>query len=148
MKQCKYFTIDEWLHFLENRHQQEIQLGLTRIKQVAESLHLLHTTAKVISVAGTNGKGSTVAALEAIYLEAGYKVGSYTSPHLVSFNERIRVNQEKIVDEDLVEAFCAIEIGRGAIDLTYFETATLAALWYFKKYPLDVLILEVGLGGV
>lgn len=141
------FTLAEWLSFLENRHQQEIQLGLQRITAVAKRLNLLQPQARVITVAGTNGKGSTVAALEAIYHAAGYQVASYTSPHLISFNERIRVNQQAISDANLCAAFLAIEEGRAEIDLTYFEMATLAALWYFKSFKLDIIILEVGLGG-
>ncbi|KTD26169.1 bifunctional tetrahydrofolate synthase/dihydrofolate synthase [Legionella maceachernii] len=147
MKQYKNFTLAEWLDFLENRHQQEIQLGLARIRQVAEALDLLQPKAKVITVAGTNGKGSTVATLEAIYSEAGFQVASYTSPHLLSFNERIRINRKHINDEQLCLAFTAIEAGRGEIPLTYFEMTTLAALWYFKQRRLDLIILEVGLGG-
>lgn len=147
MKQYSDFSIDEWLSYLENSHQQEIQLGLTRVREVAETLNLRDTKAKVISIAGTNGKGSTVAALEAIYLSAGYQVGSYTSPHLLEFNERIKINHKPISDEDLCRAFTAIEQGRAKIDLTYFEIATLAALWHFKQQDLDLIILEVGLGG-
>ncbi len=147
MKQYEKFTLAEWLDYLENRHQQEIQLGLARIQQVAASLHLLQPKAKIITVAGTNGKGSTVATLEAIYLAAGYQVASYTSPHLISFNERIRVNQTHISDDQLCAAFAAIEAARGEILLTYFEMTTLAALWHFRQYQLDLIILEVGLGG-
>ncbi|KTD36373.1 bifunctional protein FolC [Legionella nautarum] len=147
MKPYKDFTLREWLDYLENRHQQEIQLGLSRIQQVAESLSLTNPHAKIITVAGTNGKGSTVAMLEAIYLAAGYQVASYTSPHLLVFNERIRINQQPISDEHLSLAFLAIELGREAIPLTYFEMATLAALWHFKQQQLDLIILEVGLGG-
>ncbi|ARG97589.1 bifunctional tetrahydrofolate synthase/dihydrofolate synthase [Legionella micdadei] len=147
MKQYKNFTLAEWLDFLENRHQQEIQLDLSRVQQVAKTLDLLQPKAKVITVAGTNGKGSTVATLETIYLEAGYQVASYTSPHLLMFNERIRVNKKNISDEQLCHAFSAIEAGRGDIPLTYFEVATLAALWHFKQRQLDLIILEVGLGG-
>ncbi|CDZ78358.1 Bifunctional protein FolC [Legionella massiliensis] len=141
------FTLTEWLDFLENRHQQEIQLGLARIKKVAESLDLLSPQAKVITVAGTNGKGSTVATLEAIYSAAGYQVASYTSPHLLKFNERIQINKKLISDNDLCKAFSLIEESRGEVPLTYFEMATLAALWYFKQHTLDLIILEVGLGG-
>lgn len=147
MKQYKHFTVREWLCYLETRHQQEIQLGLERIKKVAESLDLLQLPTKVVSIAGTNGKGSVVAALEAIYKTAGFQVASYTSPHVVSFNERIKINQKPITDSELAEGFCTIEEGRGSVFLTYFEMATLAALWYFKKYPIDILLLEVGLGG-
>ncbi|KTD20439.1 folylpolyglutamate synthase [Legionella lansingensis] len=149
MKQYRHFSVAEWLFYLEHLPQHEIQLGLTRIKKVAASLQLLQPKAKVISVAGTNGKGSTVAALEAIYLAEGYDVATYTSPHLLSFNERIKVNQKVIKDEELAEAFCVVEEAREkeGIHLTYFEIATLAALWHFQRHSIDVLILEVGLGG-
>lgn len=140
-------SIDEWLHDLETRNTHEIQLGLTRIMEVAQKLCLQLPGCPVITVAGTNGKGSTVTALEMIYHVAGYKVGTYTSPHLIQFNERIRVNLTPISDEDLCQAFSIIEEARGEILLTYFEMTTLAALWYFKKMELDIIILEVGLGG-
>lgn len=142
-----YLSLPAWLELLENRQQQEIQLGLTRINAVAHQLSLLRFDAKIITVAGTNGKGSTVAALEHIYSMAGYRVASFTSPHLISFNERIRVNLKPISDKSLCEAFSVIEYARGLIDLTYFEMTTLAALWYFSQLPLDVIILEVGMGG-
>ncbi len=132
---------------LENRHPHEIQLGLERVRIVADRLALRHLDACVIAVAGTNGKGSTVAALDAIYTVAGYRVGSYTSPHLLAFNERICVNKVPISDEDLCAAFAIIEQARGDIHLTYFEMTTLAALHYFKSCALDVVILEVGMGG-
>lgn len=140
-------SLNEWLYYFEHRPQQEIQLGLSRIKSVAERLNLIPLDAKVISVAGTNGKGSTVAMLEAIYCEAGYRVGTYTSPHLLFFNERIRLNQQPISDDALCHAFTLIEHARGQTHLTYFEMATLAALLTFKQSQLDVVILEVGLGG-
>lgn len=140
-------SLSEWLHYFENRPQQEIQLGLSRIKTVAEQLKLIPLDTIVISVAGTNGKGSTVAMLEAIYCEAGYRVGAYTSPHLLFFNERIRLNQQPISDDSLCQAFTRTEEARGSIHLTYFEMATLAALLTFKQSQLDVVILEVGLGG-
>lgn len=143
----KHHDINEWLRDLETRNTQEIQLGLTRIKDVAQILHLQLPGCRVISVAGTNGKGSTVTALETIYHSAGYKVGSYTSPHLIQFNERIKVNLTPISDDDLCQAFSIIEEARGEVLLTYFEMTTLAALWYFKKMKLDIIILEVGLGG-
>lgn len=115
--------------------------------EVAKKLELQLPESRVITVAGTNGKGSTVTALEAIYHVAGYKVGAYTSPHLMQFNERIRVNLTPISDHDLCQAFNLIEDLRGDTILTYFEMTTLAALWYFKKQKLDIIILEVGLGG-
>ncbi len=140
-------TLNEWLHYFESRPQQTIQLGLERIKTVAERLQLLPLNVPVITVAGTNGKGSTVSALEAIYTAAGYRVGAYTSPHLLYFNERIRLNQQPASDEAICEAFRLIETTRESIHLTYFEMATLAALLYFKAMQAEVIILEVGLGG-
>lgn len=139
--------LKQWLTHLENRHTQEIQLGLARVLAVAKILRLDSPNSLVITVAGTNGKGSTVKALETIYDCAGYKVGTYSSPHLIDFNERIRVNLALIHDNELCQAFAAIEDARGPIALTYFETATLAALWHFAQLQLDVIILEVGLGG-
>lgn len=135
------------MFYLENRPQQEIQLGLSRIQVVAERLELLNPEAVVITVAGTNGKGSTVATLETIYSEAGYCVGAYTSPHLLFFNERIRLNQKNISDESLCRVFSKIEEARGSTHLTYFEMATLAALLFFKQSKPDLIILEVGMGG-
>lgn len=140
-------SLDEWLNILENRHQQEIQLGLTRVRTVAERLSLNVLDSVVITVAGTNGKGSTVAALQAIYCAAGFNVGSYTSPHLLEFNERICVNQQPVSDESLCTAFALLEECRGDTHLTYFEMTTLAALYHFKQCALDVVILEVGMGG-
>lgn len=141
------WDLNQWLNSLENRNTQEIQLGLTRILEVAEKINLHTSDCKVITVAGTNGKGSTVGALEMIYHTAGYKVGAYTSPHLIHFNERIRVNLKPISDEDLCQAFSFIEEARDSVPLTYFEITTLAALLYFKQQNLDIIILEVGLGG-
>ena len=141
------FSLHDWLLHLEHSNQQEIEPGLARIKAVACRMDLLHCDAKVITVAGTNGKGSTVATLEAIYSTAGYNVASYTSPHLMAFNERIRVNLQPITDENVCAAFIAVEDNRHSTPLTYFEMVTLAALWYFKQCKLDVIILEVGIGG-
>ncbi|QMT60043.1 bifunctional tetrahydrofolate synthase/dihydrofolate synthase [Legionella sp. PC997] len=140
-------SVDEWLHYLETRTTQEIQLGLTRIMEVAKKTSLQLPDCPVITVGGTNGKGSTVTALETIYHVAGYKVGAFTSPHLIQFNERIRVNLTPIADEELCEAFSIIDEACGGSILTYFEMTTLAALWFFKKMKLDIIILEVGLGG-
>ena len=142
-----HLDLNDWLFLLENRHQDEIQLGLTRIKTVANRLDLCRFDACVITVAGTNGKGSTVAVLDAIYNVAGFRVGCYTSPHLLRFNERICVNQVPISDEALCDAFRIIEHARQDVLLTYFEMTTLAALYYFKQCSLDVIILEVGMGG-
>lgn len=141
------WTLDQWLYNLESRYKKEIHLGLSRIAKVAQQLKLLTLTSKIITVGGTNGKGSTVKALETLYHTAGYRVGSYTSPHLIHFNERIKVNAQPITDKELCLAFCTIEEARGETPLTYFEMATLAALYYFSKQSLDLIILEVGIGG-
>lgn len=137
----------QWLDVLENRHSVEVHLGLKRVSEVAQKLKLLTPCAKVITIAGTNGKGSTVAALENIYRTAGYKVGAYTSPHLLQFNERIRINLKPIADKALCSIFALIESARGSIMLSFFEVATLAALCYFDQQQVDVILLEVGLGG-
>lgn len=141
------WSLAQWLAVLETRHKNEIQLGLARIARVAGQFDLLKPKAKIITVAGTNGKGSTVAALEAVYQAGGYYTGAYTSPHVLQFNERIRINGQPVADEALVQAFSVIEEGRGDTLLTYFEMATLAALYLFRQYPLDLIILEVGIGG-
>jgi dihydrofolate synthase/folylpolyglutamate synthase len=147
MQQASNFSVSEWLDYLEKRHSKEIQLGLVRVKEIAAQLNLLSFDACVITVAGTNGKGSTVAALEAIYASAGYQVATYTSPHLLYFNERIRLNQANISDAKLCHAFLAIHAVPNSETLTYFEMVTLAALWYFKQNKPDIILLEVGLGG-
>ena len=140
-------NLSEWLVYLEQKYPQSIHFGLERVRQVAERLKLTQTEATVISVAGTNGKGSVVHLLEKIYTDAGYQVGSYTSPHLLHFNERFRVNTRMLPDIRLVEAFTAIEDVREEIFLSYFEVATLVALYCFKQQPLDVILMEVGMGG-
>ncbi len=141
------WQLTDWLSFLENRHQQEVQLRLVNAKQVADAMKLLPVNVPVITVTGTNGKGSTVQMLEAIYHAAGYRVGCYTSPHLLHFNERIRVNKQPIADAVLCDIFHQIERARDTVSLTYFEMVTLAALHYFRAADLDVIILEVGVGG-
>src|SRR6187402_1692691 len=114
-------TLGQWLNYLEkNSPSHKIELGLERITQVAKSLKVLSPNSKVITVGGTNGKGSTVNALECIYHAAGYNVGSYTSPHLIDFNERIKINLKPISDEALCAIFALIEATRDAIELTYF----------------------------
>lgn len=140
-------SLTQWLNWLLALHAQEIDLGLSRVKQVAEKLGLLNPQVPVITVAGTNGKGSSVAFLSAIYQQAGYQVGCYTSPHLLRFNERIQVNGQSVADQVIIDAFDLIESQRGEIKLTYFEFSTLAALQVFSQNPLDVIVLEVGLGG-
>lgn len=143
---CDRTSLDQWLAHLETLHPKAIDLGLDRIKSVAQRLGLTLPFVKVV-VAGTNGKGSTCAMLEAILLSAGYRVGLYTSPHLVHFNERIRVNGENAGDDQIIEQFQRIDAARGDISLSYFEFATLAALLLFDASRLDVVVLEVGMGG-
>ncbi len=135
-----------WLSYLEQLHPKSIALGLDRAGLVRDRLKLFPDF-PVITVAGTNGKGSTCAMLERIYLEAGYRVACYTSPHLMHYNERVRVNGIEATDEELCEAFAAVEPARKDTPLTYFEYGTLAAMWHFIRADVDVAILEVGLGG-
>lgn len=140
-------TLNQWVDWLLHLHAQEIDLGLERIAKVASSMDLKCPAPQVISVAGTNGKGSSVAMLAAIYQAAGYQVGTYTSPHITHFNERIRLNKIPVADELIVNAFADIEEQRATTKLTYFEFSTLAALKIFADIKPDVVILEVGLGG-
>jgi dihydrofolate synthase/folylpolyglutamate synthase len=140
-------SLEQWLQRLETIHPTEVELGLERARAVAQRLELLPVSQPVITVAGTNGKGSTVAVLEALLNEVGQSTGTYTSPHLIRFNERIRVAGSEVADAVIIEAFSAIDQARGEISLTYFEFATLAALWIFKAEGPDIIILEVGLGG-
>ncbi|WP_019939109.1 bifunctional tetrahydrofolate synthase/dihydrofolate synthase [Bordetella sp. FB-8] len=139
-------SLDGWLHYLEVLHGKPIDMGLERVSEVARRLDIQLDAVKFI-VGGTNGKGSTCAMLEAMLLAAGYKVGLYTSPHLIHFNERIRVNGELVTDSDLVAQFHAIEVARAQVSLSYFEYTTLAALRLFSQSRLDAVVLEVGLGG-
>ena len=139
--------LSAWLERLEQLHPSAIDLGLARCGEVARRLKLLNTAATTITVAGTNGKGSTVAVMEAILCASGVQVGAFTSPHLIRYNERIRVDGVEVSDELIVEAFQAIDQARSAISLTYFEFNTLAALWIFKKLDVAFQLLEVGLGG-
>ncbi len=139
-------TVEAWLSYIESLHPKSIEMGLSRVQAVAARL-LLDFPFTVITVGGTNGKGSTCAMLERIYTTSGYRVGCYTSPHLVKYQERVRLNGALIDDELLCAAFTAVEVARGDIALTYFEMGTLAALWAFEQHPLDIVILEVGLGG-
>lgn len=139
-------SLSQWLAYVEHLHPKPIELGLDRLRPVAERLRL-DLGCTVITVAGTNGKGSTCALLEAILIAAGFKVATYTSPHLVHFNERARINGEAASDERLIEQLVAVEAARGDAQLTYFEFTTLAILKCFQAAKPDVAILEVGLGG-
>ncbi len=148
-------TLDDWLLWQESLHLSEIDLGLERIGKVAKKLDLLSPSFPIITVAGTNGKGSTVAFLDSILRAEGYKTGAYTSPHLIKYNERIVLNGKQVDDESIIQAFKAIDDARCAItddngdtiSLTYFEFSTLAAMFIYQQQNVDVAVLEVGLGG-
>lgn len=139
-------SLEAWLSYLEALHPSAIDMGLDRVRQVADQLSLQSDSVKYV-VGGTNGKGSTCAMLEAILLASGYRVGMYTSPHMIHFNERARVNGEIVSDEVLIEQFEAVQAARQDVSLTYFEFTTLAILRLFAQSNLDAIVLEVGLGG-
>jgi dihydrofolate synthase/folylpolyglutamate synthase len=143
----RFSTLNEWLSWQERLHPVGIDLGLERPGRVLASMGLQHPPHLVITVAGTNGKGSSVALLESILLAAGYRVGCYTSPHLLRYNERIRLNGAAVNDALLCESFERIDQARGETSLTYFEFGTLAAFDIFARAALDVAVVEVGLGG-
>jgi len=143
-------NLAQWLQFIDSGHSAEIDLGLSRVRPVAERLGLLAPWPwPIITVAGTNGKGSTVALMRAIANAHGLRVGCYTSPHFIAYNERVSIAGVDASDTQLCAAFTAVERARGpvGVTLTYFEYGTLAALWLFRQQPLDLLLLEVGLGG-
>lgn len=140
-------SLQDWLAWQESLHLSAIDLGLDRVGEVAQRMGLLQPDFPVITVAGTNGKGSTVAMLSAILDEAGYSVGAFTSPHILRYNERIALNREPVADASICAAFAAIDAARGDISLTYFEFGALAAMWVFMQADADVVVLEVGLGG-
>lgn len=144
-----FANVDEWLNYISRIHHQEMDFGLGRIQAVVQPLGWQRFTCPVVIVGGTNGKGSCVRFLESIYAAAGYRVGAYTSPHLMQFNERIRVANHMIDDTRLLAAFAAVEAARQAqhISLSFFEFTFLAALQIFQQAKLDVVVLEVGLGG-
>jgi dihydrofolate synthase / folylpolyglutamate synthase len=139
-------SLQEWLGFIERQHPQAIAMGLERVAEVFSRLSV-KIDCPVITVGGTNGKGSTCAMLESMLRAGGYRTGLYTSPHLVRYNERVRIAGAEASDEALAEAFAAVEAARGAVPLTYFEYGTLAALLLFSKLKVEAAILEVGLGG-
>ena len=158
-------TLHDWLARLERQHPKAIDLGLERVREVAQRMGLGKPARCVIAVGGTNGKGSTVAFVEAIARASDLRVGAYTSPHLLAYNERVRIDGRDVGDDELVEAFEAVERarlapspglrppspsrgeGKSEVSLTYFEHGTLAALWLFERAGLDHAVLEVGLGG-
>jgi dihydrofolate synthase / folylpolyglutamate synthase len=144
---CRFNTLDQWLAWQETNHFTAIELGLDRCRKVAESMHLLPPTFFVISIAGTNGKGSSARMLESILRDAGYKIGLYTSPHLLRYNERIKVDGQDVSDVMLCESFEKIDQARNTTSLTYFEFSTIAAIDIFQRTMVDIAIMEVGMGG-
>lgn len=140
-------TLADWLAHIERQHPKSIDMGLQRVREVAARMRLPRPAKRVITVGGTNGKGSTVAFVEAIARAHGWKVGCYTSPHLLRYNERVRIDGVDAGDAALVAGFEAVEAARGDTPLTYFEYGTLCALWLFARSKLDLAVLEVGLGG-
>ena len=143
-------NLDAWLAYISAQHPAEIALGLERVRNVWERMAVNGKAPRApinITVGGTNGKGSTCAMLERILSCAGYRVGCYTSPHLLRYNERVRIGLKPVEDSVLCTALAAVEDARADTPLTYFEFGTLAAFWLFERAGLDVAILEVGLGG-
>jgi len=143
--------LTSWLSYIESLHPKSIAMGLDRVNRIIDRLQL-YPTFTIITVAGTNGKGSTCAMLEQVYKNAGYQVGCYTSPHLLRYNERVRINSNEATDAELCAAFAVVDAARLEADdvtvpLTYFEVGTLAAMWHFMQANIDIAILEIGLGG-
>jgi dihydrofolate synthase / folylpolyglutamate synthase len=144
---ARFATLAEWLHWQEQCHPRPIDLGLDRVASVYRGLGGDAGSVPTITVAGTNGKGSCIAYLEAIYLAQGYRVGVYTSPHILEYNERIRIDGKPLDDDAICDSFARIDQVRGDTSLSYFEFGTLAALDLFRREQVDVQLLEVGLGG-
>lgn len=147
MSSTRPATLAQWLAHIEQQHPQAIAMGLERVREVAQRMGLERPARHCIVVGGTNGKGSTVAFIEAIARAANWKVGAYTSPHLLAYNERVRIDGADADDATLLAGFNAVEDARGETPLTYFEYGTLCALWVFAQAQLDLAVLEVGLGG-
>ena len=140
-------TLDDWLNWQESLMEETIVLGLDRVQVVYDRLFPKGVPYKVITVAGTNGKGSTVSFIDSIYRQSKYKIGRSTSPHLLEYNERYAIDGEEVSDETIIKAFELIETKRQEVTLTYFEFSTIAALIIFAEAKIDLAILEVGLGG-
>ena len=140
-------TVSQWVDYIQTLHVREIDLSLDRVKQVYQTLYPQGVAFTVIGVAGTNGKGSVAELLASIYRQSTYAVGKYTSPHLLNFNERININGQDVSDRALINAFERVEASRANVRLTFFEFGTLVAIDVFMRANLDVVIMEVGLGG-
>lgn len=148
----RFARLEQWLDWQQTLHPKAIDMSLRRMTEVAvragiDEDNLRSLTHKTITVAGTNGKGSCVRTLEQLLLAQGLSVGAFTSPHILRYNERIRINGAEACDDDILSAFAALDEARGSLSLTYFEFATLAAAWLFKKHQVDYWLLEVGMGG-
>ncbi|HVC28055.1 MAG TPA: bifunctional tetrahydrofolate synthase/dihydrofolate synthase [Gammaproteobacteria bacterium] len=143
----RFTTLGEWLTWQEQLHPNPIDLGLERVRQVLQRMDLANTPFQVLTIGGTNGKGSCVAFLDAMLCAQGYTVGAYTSPHLLRYNERICIQGVEATDDELVEAFACVDKARGDVSLTYFEFGTLAAFEIFRRHGVQVAVLEVGMGG-
>lgn len=140
-------SLDCWLPYIQNLHPKTVDLSLDRVQAVGAKLGVLSFSCPVVTVGGTNGKGSCIAFLQSILSHAGYRTGCYSSPHLINFCERIQIASVPVSPDVLIQAFAQVDAARGLITLTYFEFTTLAALFIFKMAGLDILLLEVGLGG-
>lgn len=143
----RFQTLSEWLDWQQQLHPKSIELGLERVSQVFDRLSLGKVANQIITIAGTNGKGSTVAYYETWLKNTGFRVGSYTSPHILHYNERIRIDAQSVTDDKLCQAFAAIDEARDQTPLTYFEFGTLAAMYLMHQQQVDIAIFEVGLGG-
>ena len=142
----KNFSLPDWMEYIQHQHWRTMDLTLDRISRVWEILEG-QCTGYTIVVAGTNGKGSSISMLDSVFQYNGKKTGAYTSPHLVRYNERIKISGKEASDRDICDAFIKIEDHRGDIPLTYFEYSTLCALLVFQKHNVEVLLMEVGMGG-
>jgi len=140
-------SLNEWLRLLESRHPRTIDLGLERSREVWERMGSPRPAGQIFTVAGTNGKGSTVACLCGMLRALGYSFGTYTTPHLFRYNERIQINGVDASDGQLIDAFERVEAARGDVSLSYFEFGTLAAILLMNEAGLDFAVMEVGLGG-
>lgn len=140
-------SLADWLAYLEQLHPTAIDMGLDRVRAVAARMAMTRPAPLVVTVTGTNGKGSTCAFIVSLLNAQGLKIGSYSSPHLLRYNERVLLSGREASDAELCEAFAVVEAARGEISLTYFEMGTLAAFWLFERAGLDAVVLEVGLGG-